>query len=114
MVNRCAKCDNILGVLESGIEYVLGNQTLFLCRACNAEFETRRKADLTTKNTDMGKYEYKVVRLQGDDLGKEQIESELNLNGENSWNLVSVLPIRNQMQSSALFIFKRKKRLIGR
>ncbi len=113
-MNRCAKCDKFLNVLEQGIEYAIGNQTLFLCRACNNEFEARQKADLTTKNTDIGKYEYRVVRLQGEDLAKEQIENELNFNGENSWNLVSVLPVRNATQSSALFIFKRKKRLIGR
>ena len=112
MVNRCAKCDKLLGVSESGMEYALGNQVLFLCKACNNEFEARRRQDLSTKKTDENKFEYKVVRLQGDDMNKEQIESELNFNGDNSWELVSVLPVKNLNQSSALLIFKRKRRLI--
>ena len=113
-MNRCAKCDKILDILERGIEYAVGNQTLFLCRACNNEFEDRQKADLTTKKDEENKIEYKVVKLQGDDLSKEQIEGELNFNGDNSWDLVNIIPIRNANQGSALFIFKRKKRLIGR
>ncbi len=114
MVSRCAKCDKILSVLEPGIEYALGNQMLFLCKTCNNEFEARRRQDLTTKNSEEEKFEYKAVKLQGEDLSKEQIEGELNFNGDNSWDLVSVIPVKNLSQSSALFIFKRKRRLIGR
>ncbi|MBI4155153.1 DUF4177 domain-containing protein [Candidatus Woesearchaeota archaeon] len=106
MVNRCAKCDKILNVLESGIEYALGNQTLFLCRTCNNEFETKQKAEVY-KESKVNKFEYKVVKLQGEDLSKEQLESELNFNGQNSWELISVLPVKNLSQSSALVIFKR-------